>query len=427
MSHDDPNRRNRELQHVGFGTKPRVVLGRRALPTRGKEIYKEFRLPEAGSAIFIIGFNPLVKNWEKVAKKSVAENFFASVHEKKLQIRIGSTLITHETLDDIFEQDRKNRSFHYYHILRNRNSMSSKIKDKLGSFSLKFSIDEDDLPNRIAYVNRRGMLITDTGQRGTNPFHKTLGGGWASYAAVLRAADDATDKKIREMEPPNHGTIECGRIIDPSRREKMWRELDVVRDKIATAIGDALRRNIKEYELNVSELAPLMPIDDSDDAGRGERSGGQERKLASRIIQASQPGTSTVRGTGDSNPVPNNDKRRPSTTSGTTKTEATATPILEKVRILRVNGKMRLAFTPVDPVREIHFMICPAGEERLREHPITVTNISVLRGDASARVIESEVIVSTKRRERVMLDIVADGPEEYTGYEIVCVTTGEQR
>ena len=126
------------------------------------------------------------------------------------------------------------------------------------------------------------------------PFHTTLGSGWAKYAAVVYAADDKTDKKIREMEPPNHGTIECERIIDPAKREKIRLELDAAKEKIAEIIGDALRHSVKDQEINVSELASIMAIDDDGNTGKSESGASLTSDLQTRQITPSKPGTSTV-------------------------------------------------------------------------------------------------------------------------------------
>lgn len=437
VAHDDPAGKNGELQHIGFATKARVKAGQRVPPTQGRDVYHGFRLHEVGSGIFIVGFNPLTKDWQKVAARSIAENFFAAVHEKKLRIKIDSEWITHETLDGIFEQDRKNRSLHYYRVVRNHDATTAEMNGDLGRLIVKFSIGEDHSPNRIAYINRRGMLITDAGQRSYNPFHTTLGSGWAKYAAVVYAADDKTDKKIREMEPPNHGTIECGRIIDPTKREKMWRELDEAREKIAEIIGNALRHSIKDQEINVSELADIMAIDDEGSAGKGEHDTSLAIDLPIRQIKPHAPGKSAVpeNGEDDSEETKTGHEgtskggQRQGTGPTTGKPPKPASVVLEKVRILRINGRMRVAFTPRPPVANARLTIRPAGEVRMRERPLCITGASVVDNAASAR-IESDgatIDLSSLGSKRILLDLDVDKstePKEYTGYEIVCASTG---
>ena len=438
VAHEDPAGRNGELQHMGFGTKARARAGRRVPPTRGRDVYREFRLRQAGSGIFIAGFNPLTEDWQAVAESSIAESFFAAVHEKRLRVRIGPRWITHETLDGIFERDQKNRSLHYYRILRSPDAARAEVGGDLGRLVLGFSTGEDDSPNRIAYVNRRGMLITDAGRPSANPFHTTLGSGWARYAAVVCAADDKTDKKIREMEPPNHRAIEYERIIDPIRREKTRRELAVARGDIARIIGDALRDTIKDQEINVSELADVMGIDDEGGAGGGDGQGAGETAAAlqTRRIATSGPGRAAVAGDDSDKDEEGGGggggKPKAGRGSGDghgAKRQEPASALLEKVRILRVDGRLRVAFTPRSGAEDVLLLIRPAGEAYMRERPIRVAGASVLRGGASAGIEGGgRVAVSHLGHERVTLDLTVGGGEAkgYTGYEIACVQAGEK-
>ena len=422
IAHEDPKGRDGELQHVGFGTKAKVPRNKRPPPTRGQSIYKDFRLDKTGSGIFIAGFDPLLKNWQKVAKRSVAESFFEAVHTKKLQISLEGKQLTRDTLDEAFEQDRDNRSLYYYRIVRDDPGVVNEhIKTGLGRFTLKFHIGKDGMPNRIAYVNRRGMLVTDTRQRGTNPFYKAIGRGWAKYAAVIMASDDETDKKIREMEPPNHGTIETGRIINPKRREEMEAALADVRDKITTIISEALRLSVKDQEVNVSELADIMPIDDNDSSGTGGQGQDGEAELDNRKLKPPKPGQSyrleEGKGKGATGPVGKKSK------SGHKPRDESAA-MLEKIRIMRANGKMRVAFTPAEHTGDIRFLVRPAGEERMREDALAVIKAKAISDNISVRANDKTVVVSPKNGGRITIDLTVGEAKAYTGYEIACVSTG---
>lgn len=425
VAHEDPNGANGELQHIGFGTKVKVPRNKRPPPTRGQSIYKDFRLRETGSAIFIAGFNPLLRNWLKVAERSIAESFFEAVHTEKLRINLDGISMTRDTLDEVFEHDSNNRSFYYYRIVRGDPGVeTAHIETDLGQFTLKFYIGKEGMSNRIAYVNRRGMLVTDTRQRGTNPFYKAIGRGWAKYAAVIMASDDETDKKIREMEPPNHGTIEPGRIINPKRRGEMEAALADIRDKIAMIIGEALRLSIKDQEINVSELADVMPIDDNDDGGTGGQGQDGEAELSSRKLKPQQAGESYALEEGGSKGTTKH-KKKARKTKHNPKNGSVA--ILEKIRIMRANGKMRVAFTPTTHTGDIRFVVRPAGEERMREHAIVVSDVKAISKNTSVRTDDKAVVVSPKNGDRIVLDLTVGEDKAYTGYEIACFSTGEQK
>lgn len=429
IAHDDPEGHEGELQHIGFGTKGKVPRNKHPLPTRGQNIYKDFRLGDVGSGIFIAGFNPLSKNWFKVAERSIAESFFEAIHTEKLRIKLENKWITRDTLDTIFEQDPRNRSFYYYHIVRDDPCVeTAHIETDLGQFTLKFYIGEDGMPNRIAYINRRGMLVTDTGQRGTNPFHKSLGRGWAKYAAVVVASNDKTDKKIREMEPPNHGTIEPGRIIDPKRREEMETALTVVRDKIATIIDNALRLSVQNQEINVTELADIMPIDGDESDGQGKETQEGSKSLTSRKLKLSNQSQAVQIADDDdddSDKPAGSNERRKKRRNNPRKRKDKSVPTLEKIRIMRVNGKMRVAFTPVKNTGAIQFSIRPAGEELVREQNISINKIKVIGDNIPISIKNKNIVLTPKDGKRVTMDItVNDEIEGYTGYQISCAPKG---
>ena len=420
IAHDDPKGRDGELQHIGFGTKEKVQRNKRAPPTRGQNIYKDFRLGGVGSGIFIVGFNPLSKNWLKSAEKSIAESFFEAIHTEKLRIKLEGRLIARDTLDEIFEDDRNNESFYYYRAVRgDPNVMTANIKTELGQFTLRFCIGEDNMTNRIAYVNRRGMLVTDTKQRGKNPFHKSIGSGWAKYAAVVMATDDRTDKKIREMEPPNHGTIEPGLIIDPGRRDEMEAALSIVREKITETIGKALQLSVKDQEINISELADIIPIDGDENSGKNEQGQNVELELRSRKLKPSKSGKSYTeqkgKGGGMTGPIGKKRGRK-------YERKDQDVAILENVRIMRVDDRMRVAFTPTINADSIRFLIRPAGEERMREHAISISKAKALTKNVSVCLDGKAISISPKNENRIMLDLMVGKTKAYTGYEVVCVS-----
>ena len=425
MAHKDPKGRDGELQHVGFGTKTPVPRNKRPPPTRGQGIYKDFRLDKTGSGIFIAGFNPLLEDWLKVAERSVAQSFFEAVHTEKLRINLDGRLMTRDTLDEVFEQDPDNRSSYYYRIVRDDPGVKTvSIKKDLGQFTLKFYIGEDGMPNRIAYVNRRGMLVTDTRQRRSNPFYKAIGRGWANYAAVIMASDDETDKKIREMEPPSHGTIEPGLITDHKKREAMEAALGDVRDEITTIISDALRLSVKDKEINVSELADIMPIDGNDSSGMGGQGQDEDAELPNRQLKPQKSGESyPLQEGGGKGKTGTTHKNRKNERKSKERNDA----ILEKIRIIRVDGKMRVAFTPTQRANEIRFLVRPAGEERMQENAIAVTKVEAVSNNISVRSNDKTVVVSPKNGGRIKMDLTVGEAKAYTGYEIACVSTGGRK
>ena len=411
-SHPDPSKPSTMLQHIGFGTKMPTKRGCRALPTQGNNIHYSFRLDDVGSGIFILGFEPLHENWIKKAKKTVACNFFAAIHEKKLRIRIedgeSKHEITHETLDNIFETiARRTRARHYYHLVRSANAQDEKIKGKIGQFLLKLAVDDEDYPNRIAYVNRRGMLVTDAMYLKYNPFHVSVGVGWAKYVAVLRADDDKTDEQIRKMEPPNHKSIEPKRILNVQVYEQTKEQLEQVRKSIEELVGAATSSSIDKTEINLNELQIMEADENIVGAGSGE-----DGELDTRIIR-SRPSNKPVSDNGKRTSHPSKSHSK----GGGTREGTSNISVFGKARAIRHGSKLRVAFTPVTDAETLSFVVKPAGEETKSESVILVSDVQVISPlDMQVNLRDNALYVAPQNAERIVLDLDVGHDLAYTGY-----------
>ena len=106
--------------------------------------------------------------------------------------------ISYDTIDILFEQRKGSpRTAHYYRAIRKEPIGSTKPSGFIGPLDVHIN-NERGAPRRVAYVNRRGMLITDTRERRrSNPFYPGSGqGGWPDYAAVVTAREDDTDQQM---------------------------------------------------------------------------------------------------------------------------------------------------------------------------------------------------------------------------------------
>lgn len=116
VAHLDPNDRKEKLQHVGFGTTGEYD-GINYPPVLGANIHEFFRLDKTGTGIFIIGFKE-ERSWQKAVVRSIARNFFAAIHDKKLSVTVEDIEITNETLDERFGRDSQKYK-QYYDLYRN--------------------------------------------------------------------------------------------------------------------------------------------------------------------------------------------------------------------------------------------------------------------------------------------------------------------
>lgn len=425
-AHLDPRSPFDELQHIGFGTKSQKIKeNSRPSPTEGNNIYNVFRLDNSGSGIFIMGFDPRVKNWIEMAKESIVDNFFVAIHEKKLEIFINSESINHETIDNIFENNKKKEiaTRHFYHIIRD-NIKKYPIENKFGKFIVQVSANDEDLPNKIAYVNRRGMMITDQRTFKKNPFHTSFGRGWAKYAVVIMAQDDVTDSEIRKMEPPNHQSIEYERVNEPKARKVIKEQLKEIRNKVEDIIKKIVSDSNSEYDVYLSELADLLPIHDNHSGKDGHESETEiDYNLKHHpIIQ--KPSNPTERGTDlpDLPPdSPNNGGNKKKHASKKHTMYGKDTSILRRLRIVRNKNKLCVAFTPQqNDGEQIRFAIVPAGEEKRNEFRIPITSAQVTSlPNCNVRIDDNCIAMTPKHDKRVVIDLEIQQDQSYTGYEIV--------
>lgn len=59
-------------------------------PWSGRDIPTPLRLPEIGTGIFILGWNPPGSDWPEQVALRAAQNFFAAIHHQQLQVNGGS-------------------------------------------------------------------------------------------------------------------------------------------------------------------------------------------------------------------------------------------------------------------------------------------------------------------------------------------------
>lgn len=295
MSHPDPHRADEMLQHVGFfgwGGGEEPILGRANMPSC-------FALDETGAGVFIMGFNPRSANDDWVGEMAIAsaENFFIAIHDRRLRVEIESIAgkrvsVNHETLASVFDEYGDNSAIKYfYRAVRDRDSdigQTERLR-KLGILN-GYMLFSEGAPRRVAYVNRRGMLITDSNEISVNPLRPRNRSIWPDYAVVVMADDDAGDAWIRKMENPSHDSVSPkqlgnereirearGIFLDARRalrnmmdesadiaqygKESNLDELaDVFRDELDPTMPGSRRLEVKRVNTRIRPLEEILPV-----------------------------------------------------------------------------------------------------------------------------------------------------------------------
>ena len=398
VAHADPEDKNSQLQNIGFGTSGGFD-GRRYLPVLGREIHEAFRLKKTGTGIFIMGFRG-ERDWEKTIMHSVARSFFAAIHDKKLSVQVGNSEITNETLNDHFDKE-------------------------VGTFCLKIATGDEKMGNQVAYINRRGMLITAEKSFSKNPFSARIDIG--RYVAVVWPADDATGARIREMEPPTHESIEYKRIGEPDRRKKTRDQLQDVSGRIRDHIRKRLDLETFGKKTELRELSDIIPYVSDPDMDNTDGDGKARDQLNATIeVRNIRTGKGIVQadeveeeGDGDGGTKQPGGKGGGSRGDPSHPNTRKAVSNMRNVRVvLHGGGKtLRVAFDAKTGASK--FVIKPAGEEYKDEPPIMVTAAKGVSGARSVEVLDKTTVrVNAEPASRVVLDVFPGELSEYTGYAI---------
>ena len=265
ISHPDP-KTSESLQAIGFFSHHQD--GAYNQPLAGPEIPDDLLLSETGAGVFIIAFNTDYANWPDQVAGTVAADFFAAVHDRKLSVAIRTTpdavprIIDRDTLE--IELDRlpaNHPSRYYYRAYREGSRDTTQPTGQLGCMgSLQLhTLADPKAPRRLVHINRRGMLITEARLPKENPFYPTGGGSWSPWCAVTMAADDPTDAFIRRTEPPAHNAVQYGILRDPNESEHYRAEYKHHRDQISAIIRDRIEETLADSGQNIRELAQLFP------------------------------------------------------------------------------------------------------------------------------------------------------------------------
>ena len=253
---DDPSQL---LQHVGFYTeedgKPITAY---------RNIDQFFRLKQQGAGVYILGFNPRVNNWVESVVLAVLRNYFYAIHHRKLVVNIetdkhtGET-ITHEDLELLFDRFGKKiqESFSYYRAISDTEVTKTKDIPIIGPLDLYIKID--DGPRRMAYINRNGMLITDSREKKDNPIPPNSRSLWPDFAVVIMPSTDCGDKKIRDMEPPSHDAILVSKLDSESEQKHMTEAFSRARKIIQEIMDKKTHLAQSGNQANLRELAEMFP------------------------------------------------------------------------------------------------------------------------------------------------------------------------
>lgn len=454
MSHPNPAIESESLQHIGFYAMPD------GNPILTREIPGFFRLDEIGTGVFIMGFNPHSSEWVKEITSAAIENFFYAIHHKRLVVKISAQetdaiVVSHETLDSLFERHSKDKpSYHYYKAIRDRKANTVDTTGKIGPLDVYLSIGSG--PRRTAYINRNGMLITDSREQKSNPMHPRGSSLWPDFAAVVVPATDKGDKWIRQTENTSHDSMSPRQLSESKEQRDAEKMFKSARDAIKKVIDDAA--NVERYgdTSNLQELAALFPDKFAPDAPGNKvlatrtvpttptRSHGnisEEQRTYDKMLQNmddTQPGGNT--GNSGNNENNGNDENKNDdngdnhggngdnhsrgndlTKDSLVKQERSARPPrLKRPRFIQTaSNEATIAFTMAEQL-QVKLALTPAGGEWLgQEDRIEIISATpVSPNDQELRIDEGGVTLTPRPNERVVIKIATGGTLDGLAFRI---------
>ena len=421
-THDDPGGKDR-LQNVGFGTGGRRTSRGRAEPISGDMIPPEFRLKKPGTGVYAIGFEPHIRTWKAHGIRSVVCNFFEAIRSRRLIVAIEGVRIDSGSIDGLLSFNKDEANYRCYYDALISPDGEDLLEHDGARFTVKYVANKDHLPNRVAYVNGKGMFITDVKLQNKNPFAVRLG-SYAKYAAVVQAADVKTDRMIRSMEPPSHNSIVADRVKSEEKREKYRRTLAEIRRKLEAvlnaAIGDGQTGNV----ISAIETLDFFPVR-ANGASKVGRDGTPVLKpVVARYRGRGMYGSVGGRRRGEGPVVKRPAGDRDGEKDGGGEDPALGRPLITGIRSARSGDRLRISFDNAAEA-DIEISIRAAGEEAQAPRIVPVSEALILSPEKHIRDAKAGGrIVIPPSTERMIMEFGIPPDSEYSGYELVERKTG---
>ena len=424
ITHTNPEDKSQRLDPNGFFCDGFEEREEDYTPLEGGKIPKVFRRGDSAgtTSIFIAGFNHH-DDWKTKAAQSVANNFFMAILDKKLAVRIEGKTIGGPELRDMFETGDDLFASPYYMLTKEQDHVMP-ITSSFGDFNLLFRVSreaDDKLPNRLAYINRKGMLITADGELAKNPFAPRIGASYSKYVAILQAADDETDQKIRQLETPTHQSIEIKRAEHKSDFKKIKEGLQEARRNIREAIKAVMERPDPDDQSNIGELSQFIPMD----GGRRPKGGDYAPILT---IEKRRPVFGTrgvdvdiVGGDADA-PRPRPRKPPGDPKSRRRQSEEPGGRIipssLKSTNIKLRGDTMRIWLHTKEGIKSLKFRICAAGEQVRNRNYVIPSDIRIVSGGEFPIGLDGSLITMESPPTKSVVEVKVDAVS-YSGYMIM--------
>ncbi|QCR31031.1 hypothetical protein [Lysinibacillus sp. SGAir0095] len=227
-----------------------------------------FERKETGTDIEVVAFEPK-DNWVEAMRNSVIYNFFITIWQKKLVVKVEDEVISHEnigpliaSLDDTNEDYRHVKA--YFNLLTSQDAIQipypAKEYKKLGKFeegeASLYIMKGEDLNRRVLMTRKAGMRL----------FEQNRISGSISFTGVLIITGKHMNQVFKQMENPAHTGWEPNRIEEaPKEAAKAFSDL---RKFVRETVQQQFQAETTDM-MDAFGLSDFLP-DTTTEAGEGE-------------------------------------------------------------------------------------------------------------------------------------------------------------
>jgi len=218
-----------------------------------EDIPEFFRRTRTGTDLFVFGFED-GEDWKSKIIRSVLENFFVAIHERRLIVVVGDTRLDDTTLPELMERHFGNSGVNsdcpnYYEAFTSDEAKRHSLEnfEGLGEVTL-YLLPGHKYPKRVAMVRQTGMLVFYKGH-----FQTPM-----KFAGVMCAKGKALNELLRSIEPPSHNKWEVERNEDPAYAKTIVQKLYAwIRD----CVKKTSQEGCLEMECDFEGMQQYLPDD----------------------------------------------------------------------------------------------------------------------------------------------------------------------
>ncbi|WP_433595419.1 hypothetical protein [Lysinibacillus xylanilyticus] len=236
---------------------------------------------EPGTDIYISAFNTN-ELWEERLLHSILMNFFITIHQKKLVVRIENVEVNHENLGELIMALDDTEDFcalkAYYQLLVSKDTVvvfsPESEYETIGKFeageATLFLTKGDDLNRRVLMTRKTGMRLFEQGRIS----------GSISFTGILMITGEKMNQVFKELENPAHTKWETNRYeANPMAAKKAMKDL-------YKFVRDTVHENFQTEETNSMDAIGLSDfLPDEVASGQGQE---QKESLTIKIKDVTQ-------------------------------------------------------------------------------------------------------------------------------------------